>query len=218
MKYIIGNWKANKQFDEARAWIEQFGKFDFSKLTEDSQIIICPPYPFIAYYSEKIASLAHVSIGSQDLSRFDEGAYTGEITARSLSGIAKYAIIGHSERRSYFNESPDMLAEKAYKAKSAGIEPIFCVRGTDDPIPHGVKMIAYEPVAAIGTGQNEPVESIIAMKQKLKLTPDMAFIYGGSVNEKNSNVYLANPDIDGVLVGGASLDPIRFFEIATSCT
>jgi triosephosphate isomerase (TIM) len=100
------------------------------------------------------------------------------------------------------------------QALSHGITPVYCVRDENDPIPPGVKIVAYEPVAAIGTGQNEPPEQTVAMKKKMKLPNDVVFIYGGSVNETNAGEYFATGEIDGFLIGKACLDPKQFIEIA----
>ena len=189
MKYIIGNWKANKDFSQTKQWTDKFLTFDFSGLTDKLRIIICPPYPFIPYLFEQTKDISVIKIGSQDLSVYYEGAYTGEVPAKSLLGITKYAIIGHSERRHYFSESQHVLNNKVHQAFAHHIEPIFCVRGNDDPIPDGTKIIAYEPTSAIGTGENESVATILDVKQTLKLNSHHLFIYGGSVNEKNAHLF-----------------------------
>lgn len=216
MKYIIGNWKANKNLDEAKHWIATFSSFDFKIVQNNVTIIICPPYPFISFLKEKTAGLPFIKIGSQDISVYYQGAYTGEVTAHSLSGLADYSIIGHSERREHFKETNQALFSKVDHAKKTNIEPIFCVRDENDPIPLAAKIITYEPVYAIGTGKNESIDNVLLMKEKLKLSENALFIYGGSVTETNAHQYLQNPDIDGVLPGGASLDPQRFYNIVLS--
>jgi triosephosphate isomerase len=218
MKYIIANWKANKNIEEANRWINSFLKNDFSKIRNKVAIIICPPSPFIPFLKEKVKKYPFIKIGAQDLSRFEGGAYTAEVTAKTLFGLINYVIIGHSERRKYFNENTKILFEKFVLAKKNGIEPLFCIRNKKDSIPLQTKFVVYEPIYAIsngsGQGSNEPLEKVLTMKKILKLDNHVNFIYGGSVNEKNANQYLKNKEIDGVLVGGASLNPDKFYKIA----
>ena len=98
-------------------------------------------------------------------------------------------------------------------AKKYQIEPIFCLRNENDPIPAGIQIVAYEPVYAIGSGDNEPVEKVLAVKQKLKLSKNTVFLYGGSVNKNNISSYLHRQEIDGLLIGSASLTAKEFHDI-----
>lgn len=216
MKYVIGNWKANKNLDEAKHWINAFLSFDFKLVQNNVTIIICPPYPFIPLLKENTVRFPFINIGSQDVSLYYQGSYTGEVTAHSLSGLADYAIIGHSERREHFKEANQALFSKVEHANKTNIKPIFCVRGENDELPRDIRIVAYEPVSAIGTGQNDSVDNILDMKEKLKLPENTIFIYGGSVTEENAHQYLIRPEIDGVLPGGASLDPHQFYNIVLS--
>ncbi|OGK12199.1 hypothetical protein A3C98_04320 [Candidatus Roizmanbacteria bacterium RIFCSPHIGHO2_02_FULL_37_15] len=211
MKYFIANWKANKNLDEANQWIEKY----LSLPVTDQQyiVIICPPYPLLYPLKEKIKNRKNIYLGSQDLSIFEAGTYTGEVTAKSLSGLIDYSIIGHSERRKYFNESEESLFQKVHLAKKYNIKPIYCVRDENDKIPNLVQIVAYEPVYAIGSGSNEPVERVLEMKQKIHFPNESFFLYGGSVNKDNARTYLESPQIDGFLIGGTSLNPIEFHKI-----
>ncbi len=211
MKYIIGNWKANKNSVEVTHWTDIF-KNEYTP-REEIAFAVCPPSPFISYLQQTLKGLKNVFVGAQTLASVEQGSYTGETTAKTLQGIASFAIVGHSERRKHFHESDEDLAQKVLFAKKYGIEPIYCIRDEKDPIPAEVKFIAYEPVAAIGTGQNEPPERVIEMKKKMSLPKNCVFIYGGSVNEKNSASYLATGEIDGFLIGKASLDAHQFLSI-----
>lgn len=217
MKYIIANWKANKNYTEAEEWIISFLKYDFTHIKKNTQIVICPPSPFIPLLKYKIKSYPFVKIGAQNVSCFESGTYTGEVTVKTLFGLVDYVILGHSERRKYFNETDKVLFRKFVLAKKNGIEPLFCIRDENDAIPAQVKFVVYEPIYAIstGTGQgnNEPLEKVLAMRKILKVDETFKFIYGGSVNEKNAAYYLENDEIDGILGGGASLDPQRFYKI-----
>jgi triosephosphate isomerase len=212
MKYILGNWKANKNFTEMKQWIYTFMR----EYRAESNVMlgVFPPLPFVSYMQGKLKDCRNVFVGSQTISSFEKGSYTGEVTATTLEGVVSYSIIGHSERRKVFGETNAQLAEKVEQALAHGITPVYCVRDENDPIPPGVKIVAYEPVAAIGTGQNEPPEQTVAMKKKMKLPNDVIFIYGGSVNEKNAGEYFATGEIDGFLIGKACLDPKQFIEIA----
>lgn len=211
MRYFIANWKANKYLNEALQWID---KFLTSPLRSDHvKVVLCPPYPLIIPLKEKIKHTKNVYLGAQDISSFESGSYTGEVTAKSLLGLVDYVIVGHSERRKYFNENYETLFKKTHLAKKYGIEPIFCLRDAKDQIPDDVKMLAYEPVYSIGTGKNEDLQKTLEVKNKLNLKESMVFLYGGSVNKNNASSYLDSPEIDGFLVGGASLDPTEFFKI-----
>lgn len=214
MKYIIGNWKANKNFDEIKEWVDIFLK-SFRARPQVS-VIICPPYPFISYLNEKLAGLSNIFIGAQTISSIESGSYTGEVTVKSLAGMVRYVIIGHSERRIAFKETNEDLALKTFQARKYGIEPIYCVRDEKDFIPEHVKYVTYEPVSSIGTGQNESLEKILEMKNRLILPKDTVFLYGGSVNENNVKEYLLSGQIDGFIIGGASLDVNQFMRIINS--
>lgn len=195
-----------------KQWIYTF-KREY-RAHENVTLGIFPPLPFISYVQGKLKDCRNVFVGSQTLSSFEKGSYTGEVTATTLEGVASHSIIGHSERRKTFGETDEQLAEKVKQALDHHITPVYCVRDEKDPIPVGIKFVAYEPVAAIGTGQNEPPEQTSAMKAKMKLPKDVVFIYGGSVNEKNAFDYFATKEIDGFLIGKACLDPVQFLAIA----
>jgi len=212
MKYFIANWKANKNFDEVKSWLDGF--FKLYKDNKDTIVIICPPFPFITLIKDKISNFENLKLGSQDLSLFEQGAYTGEVSAKTLQGLIEYVIIGHSERRKNFGESNEAIHQKITLAKKYKIEPIFCIRDQNDlQDKEMIKIVAYEPVYAIGTGNNEPLDKVIQSKEKLNLPSNTVFLYGGSVNENNAKDYLQSDEIDGFLVGGASLNPERFYKI-----
>lgn len=212
MKYILGNWKANKNFTEMKQWIYTFMREYHPQ--QNVVVGVFPPMPFVSYAQGKLKDCKNVFVGAQTISSFEKGSFTGDVTATTLEGVVGYSIIGHSERRKIFGETDAQLADKVVQALAHGITPIYCVRDENDPIPNGVKFVAYEPVAAIGTGQNEPPEQTVAMKKKMNLPKDCIFIYGGSVTEKNAGEYFTTGEIDGFLIGKASLDPKQFVEIA----
>lgn len=220
MKYIIGNWKAHKTIQEATDWITTFK----SLLETDTQtldklknnnvtVILCPPFHLLSLFQQLTQSIPNFSLGVQTVSSHGEGAFTGEVTAHSLQGLAEYAIVGHSERRKYFTESSTDIQSKIEQCTINGIKPILCIRGNTDAIFPEAKFVAYEPQESIGTGNNAPVDQVLALKTQLSLLPDMKFIYGGSVNEQNMNDYVLHGEIDGVLPGSASLVANEFFSM-----
>ncbi len=216
MRYFIANWKANKNINEALLWIDVFLKQQRSSWSNSVRIVICPPYPLLYPLSEKIKKMKNIYLGVQNLSIFDNGSFTGEVTAKMVEGLVQYSIIGHSERRKYFSETEDQIEKKIIQAKKHHIEPILCVRDENDKIFPQAKIVAYEPIYAIGTGLNEPPEKVLVKKQRLNLQSNTIFLYGGSVNETNIEKYLATDQINGFLVGNASLDPLKFAKIINS--
>lgn len=208
---IIANLKANKTWDEIKNWLNVVG-------TQTSEvpgtIIFCPPSPFLAAAAQQIKSQnLKIKLGSQDISRFENGPYTGEITAGQIADLVNYSIIGHSERRQNFSENNKILEAKVVNAQKVGIEPIFCIQGESTPIPQGVKVVAYEPVFAIGTGNPDTPENARSVAKNLKTKSDYIVIYGGSVTKANVKSFFQNEILEGVLVGGSSLNPDDFVQI-----
>lgn len=221
MKYIIGNWKAYKTYPEAKEWMNQFKshlqkKKDIQSMLENQKrsIIICPPYPYLSYFFEETENMPYVHIGSQDVSLCNIGKHTGEVPAGIIQSMASYAIIGHSERRSIQIETDDEIETKLSEAKAHNIEPVLCVRGKSDTLFDFVRFVAYEPVEAIGTGNSTPVSDVVDVKNQLLLPSEAVFLYGGSVTRDNCGEYLSSSEIDGLLIGSASLDPEHFLDIA----
>lgn len=211
----------------------------------DQIAIICSPY----IHLNSLAKLGGdvVKIGAQNCHQNDSGAYTGEISATMIKSVGcEYVIIGHSERRQYFAESNELLAQKAVKALENGLTPIFCIGETLDERNNGSYfdvlkaqleqgvfglsaddfskvVIAYEPVWAIGTGltatsdQAQEVHAYIrkeiAARYNSEIAADTTILYGGSCNPKNAAELFAQPDIDGGLIGGASLKSRDFVDI-----
>ncbi|MDP3987891.1 MAG: triose-phosphate isomerase family protein [Candidatus Levybacteria bacterium] len=215
--FIVANWKANKTEEEAINWFSKFKessaleKIDF----EHKEVVICPSYhllPVVYDYIKK--NQLPLRVGSQDISQFGKGAYTGETPSSLIYSYITFSIIGHSERRKYFGENDEILQKKVSMALSAVLLPIFCVENSKMLIPQGVKIVAYEPAEAIGSGKPDTPENAdnVALDIKRKST-DVSVLYGGSVNAANVSSFTKMPNIDGVLVGGASLDPLDFFNI-----
>jgi len=217
MKYFIANWKTNKTYKQSVEWMETFLH---NYIPNNNKVIICPPYPFISALKEMTSKSTNLFIGSQDISLFEKGTYTGEVSAFNLSDLITYSIIGHSERLKYMNESIKISFQKSQLAHKYGFTRFYCVKDEKDPFPADVEFVCYEAIDAIstgdGNGNNLPLSQILDLKKKLTLQPNTGFIYGGSVNENNSREYIASPEIDGILIGGASLDPKRFLTIINS--
>jgi triosephosphate isomerase (TIM) len=212
--FIAGNWKSNKTFTEARLWVSKFSAniADIASGSIQVPIVVCVPYTTLAGMNQEMkqASLS-ILLGAQNISKFDAGAYTGEVTGGMIKEFADWVIIGHSERRKYFGETDADLSVKVEKAHAAGLKVIFCVPDDTTPIPAGAEVVAYEPVWAIGTGKTDTPQNansvIASIKQK---TGAQTVLYGGSVTGDNVASFVSQPAIDGVLPGGASLDPDKF--------
>ena len=224
MKYFIANWKANKNIVTATEWINEFAQLIntnptvFQKLNNhEIEIIICPPFPLIFPVKEMLKSFPNILLGSQDLSSFEDGTFTGEVTGNNLNNLVRYSIIGHSERKKNNHESLETDLKKVINAKKYNIEPIFCVADTSISIPDDINFVCLEPPNAIskgdGRGNYLSAISIVHDKALMNLPKTTKFIYGGSVNEDNVQEYLESIEIDGFLSGGASLDAKHFFKI-----
>lgn len=205
-----------------------------------AEIIVCVPYIDL-FYTLLEAQQTNIHVGAQNVFYEDKGAYTGEVSAAMLKSInTEYVIIGHSERRRYFNETDEIVNKKARKALENGLKPIICVGETLEEKEQGKAIevitnqvakalkdltikdlsntiIAYEPIWAIGTGKTATKEdaesSIKSIREKIKSifnTDDVSILYGGSVKPENAKELFSMPNIDGALVGGASLKADSF--------
>lgn len=243
---IAGNWKMYKTKDDAMAFIYAVNLSVPDKEVVES--VICAPAIFLRDLVKREGE--NVRIGAQNMHFADEGAYTGEISAAMLKSYGvDYCIIGHSERRAYFNETDETVNKKLISAINHDIIPIVCVGEsleireagtTDDVVKKQVEkaylnvdaeealktVIAYEPIWAIGTGKtatpeqaNETIMAIRRVIAKLynhEVADQIRILYGGSVNVKNVDSLLSMSDIDGALVGGASLDPQSFLTLVNA--
>ncbi len=216
--FIVANWKSHKTTKEIEDWFEKFHSGIKSIELMDKSIIICPPQTLLSKTKQLIEKYQLTySIGSQNVSPFDEGAYTGEISAKQIKEFANYTIIGHSERRTYFHEDYEMLSKKVSQAKACGVTPIFCIQGKSTTLPSGIEIVAFEPVDAIGTGNPDTPEDAERVAGEVKVSHNTPYIlYGGSVTGDNVHSFTEQPSINGVLVGSASLDPQEFLEIISN--
>lgn len=210
--FIAGNWKSNKVTSEAEAWIHAF-----NATSENITIAICAPFTLLPGLKALVeASGKPLVLAAQNISPFGEGAYTGEITGKQIKEFADWVIVGHSERRKHFGETDEMLAQKVLQAKSAGLKVIYCVPNEHTAVPPGVEVVAYEPVWAIGTGKTDTPENANTVITAIKAKTQAAIvIYGGSVTADNVASFIAQPAIDGVLPGGASLNAEQFAALIT---
>jgi triosephosphate isomerase (TIM) len=239
-KLIVGNWKMNGTARQAatlaQAISREAGQID------KCQLVICPPLVHLSL----VSGLRNLKIGAQDCSPYPNGAYTGDVSAAMLaeSGCS-YVILGHSERRQYYHETSELVSQKAVQAHKSNLITIICVgetesereagretevvgRQLEQSLPScataGNTVIAYEPVWAIGTGKTATPEDAGVMHQfirrklleRLAGAENMPILYGGSMKPQNAQDLLATPNVDGGLIGGASLDPGQFLGIARS--
>lgn len=212
--WIVANWKDNKNIAEALAWVDQVGPEIPGK--ENLKVVVCPT--FICIEEVKKAVLVgnyHLIVGSQDLSSYDAGEYTGEEAAKILKDVVDLSILGHSERRQNFNETDEMVVKKVEQARQYNIEPLVCCQDENTLVPEGVKLVAYEPVFAIGTGIADTPDNAnaVAGKLKNKYGSDLEVLYGGSVTSENAKAFLHQENISGLLIGKSSLDAQEFIKI-----
>ncbi len=241
---IAGNWKMNKTLSETRAFAEEFkpllGKHKWC------DVVLCVPFVNIPG-AVRLFKDTRVSIGAENVHFDNSGAFTGEVTAAMLKEVGvKYVIIGHSERREYYNETDFTVNKKVKATLAAGLHPIVCVGEsleqrelgvTTELITYQVKcalagldaaqvrktVIAYEPLWAIGTGKTataeqagevcQTIRAIIRKEFGARVARAVTIQYGGAMNAKNAAELLAQPDVDGGLIGGASLKASDFMQI-----
>lgn len=242
-KVIAGNWKMNMFPDETIKMIEEL-----APLVEgaQSEVILCVPFTDL-FYALLTAQNTNIKIGAQNMHWEENGAYTGEVSAKMLKSIGvEYVILGHSERRQYFNETDETVNKKLKKAFEVGLNPILCVGETleereagkaNEIVTNQIRkafegitnvqaiktIIAYEPIWAIGTGKTATAEDannmIYNIRQEMsnlygQMTAQRVIIqYGGSVKASNCKELFSTSDIDGALVGGASLNADEFAKI-----
>ena len=208
-KLIVANWKQNKTLDEAVAWAREFvGLWDGK--SGAVLPIICPPTPFLPELAG-ILRPANVALGVQDVSAFSDGAHTGYVGVNQMKGLADYAIVGHSERE----EGREVVVQKASTCLEAGITPIVCFKSPDQYKKIEGAIYALEDPENISQGgvyrpkALTEVEELLG-KARTFFGSESKLLYGGSVNDQNAGELASIPDLDGVLVGNASLNPSTF--------
>ena len=236
---LAGNWKMHGTAKTAAKLAA-----DLANSSGDCpELIVFPPYVCIPAVVTELLVARNIAIGAQNISHHSEGAYTGEISGKMLSDIGcSHVLVGHSERRTNCSESNELVAEKFAAAKRSGLVPILCVgetleqrqQGRElqviksqlDAVIDGVGLevvcdaiVAYEPVWAVGTGETATPEQAQQVHSFIRAElgsggTDTQILYGGSINADNAAALFAQPDLDGGLVGGASLEAEHFINIA----
>jgi triosephosphate isomerase len=241
---IVGNWKMNKTVTESIALVRDL--LELINDYDEAEVVICPPFTSLWVVRELVQD-TNIGLGAQNIYFQNDGAFTGEISAKMLQNIGcDYVILGHSERREYFQESSQIVAKKVSQAIRFGIKPIICVgerlseRESEktkevikeelEPIFTAINVqfasniiIAYEPIWAIGTGKsatshdaNETIKYIRTLLEReynTAVSQQIKILYGGSVNGENIKSLMTESDIDGALVGGASLKAESFTKL-----
>lgn len=223
MRYlIVANWKLNKTISEAIEWLKEFGIQKTEFRSQNVKIVVCPSFTVLSELQRELKKTKlPIKLGAQNVSQFEKGQYTGEVSAGMLQGLVNYVIIGHSEIRKHFGETDQIISEKAKQCEKYGITPILCASNLDQL--RGCEkakdlVVAYEPLEAISTeGEFHPDDpdhaNEIAGKIKEIIGSKNRVLYGGSVHKDNVKYFAARKNIDGLLVGQASLDAERFVEI-----
>ena len=240
---IAANWKMNKDIKEAVSFISEFKVL--IKNIKNVEIVICPPFTSL-HEAQKLIKNTKIKLGAQNMHFEKEGAFTGEISPLMLKSIVEYIILGHSERRQYFNDSDVLINKKIKSALENKLKPILCIGETleqrnnnetmetiKNQLMNCVKnisneemkdiVIAYEPIWAIGTGKNATPEQAEEVHKFIRglltdiynknISKNIRIIYGGSVKPNNIEELMAMKNINGALVGGASLDAKSFADI-----
>lgn len=215
---LIANWKANLGLREVEEWLKRATP-KLNYLNEVS-IVLCPNFISLPFVAEKLIG-TNLFVGAQNISQFTHGAYTGEVTVEMLKGLVRYCIVGHSERRKYFSEDNHLIAKKVKLLEEYKIKPIICLENSvdaeelSDLVKSREIVVAYEPTFAIGSGVAETPVNAQKMAQTIKhyFGEGTPVIYGGSVTNDNINSFLEQKDIQGSLVGGASLNPEDFVSL-----
>jgi triosephosphate isomerase len=243
---IAGNWKMNTTYDEAMDLIEELvDGLENREEIEGLDVVLCPPFLWLFPAAEYLEDTG-LLLGAQNCNALDRGAFTGEISAAMLADQCSYVIVGHSERRTHYGETDEVVAQKAVAALRHGLRPIICVGEglaerdagqTDAVIARQVDavfaaidagqveecVVAYEPVWAIGSGRAADgaeanrvaalIRATIAGRFGAERAAEVRVQYGGSVTDANIAEFIGQPEIDGALVGGASLKSDAFIHL-----
>lgn len=209
--WIVANFKSNKNIQQALEWLGYVGP----ELKKSSvKVVVCPTFVCLSEIKKAVMVAGYpILIGAQDISRFDVGAYTGEVAGKLISEFADLVLVGHSERRQNFQETDEIISGKITQAKNSQIKPLLCVQNENTAVFGSVELVAYEPIFAIGTGHPDTADNASKVAGLLKKDRQIQVLYGGSVHSKNAEEFLVQESIDGLLVGRASLDPEEFLKI-----
>lgn len=221
---IVANWKSFKNPQEAQKWLANLAilyrlkPFEFM-----NNIILCAPFLDLPTLKEEIGKLQpelDFVLGAQNIALEEKTPQTGETSPAMLIDLVSFVMIGHSERRTCFNETPEMVNKKIKICVDNGLKIIVCVSNLEDTqkvadeFPDYNELILYEPLSAIGSGQiDNPAKANDMAREIKKIFKNSQVLYGGSVKGENIKLFLQEPEIDGVAIGGASLEPDSFLEI-----
>ncbi|MFM7709814.1 MAG: triose-phosphate isomerase [Ferruginibacter sp.] len=245
-KIAAANWKMNLTLTEAMDLTHALLPATES-LLEHQQVLLAVPFPYLIPVRDALHHHTAIQVCAQNVAATKNGAYTGEVSASMLSGLGvSFAIVGHSERRLYYHETPDILAQKVDRLLEELITPVFCCGEPLDIREAGTQnamvesqlrdslfhlsadalqkiIIAYEPIWAIGTGKTASsdqaqemhahIRGVIAKTYGVAIANDLSILYGGSVKASNATELFGKSDVDGGLVGGASLQATEFVSI-----
>ncbi len=246
-KIVVGNWKMNKNYTDALWLVSEIATMVRDEVLSDVEVVLAPPFVYSYSVQKLIESYKNISLGAQNCSQHPAGAYTGEISAEMLASIkTKYVIIGHSERREYFEENSEIIAQKVSICLENALIPIFCCgenldlreddayfdfikRQIGESLFHLSKeqfssvVIAYEPIWAIGTGKtatsaqaqevHQFIRKVVFDKYGAEIAENLSVLYGGSCKPDNAKELFSCPDVDGGLIGGASLKSRDFTDV-----
>ena len=238
IRLVAGNWKMHGGRETNQSLLDALMKGVGAK--PGVQCAVCPPFPFLAQVGERLRG-SPIALGAQTASEHAQGAYTGEVSAAMLAELGcRYVIVGHSERRQLYGESDAQVAAKFAAVRAAGLAPILCLgetlaqreAGQTEAVVErqlaavtgkhalGDAVLAYEPVWAIGTGRTATPEQAQAVHGFLrsKVGAETRILYGGSVKAQNAAAIFAMPDVDGGLIGGASLVAGEFLAILAAAS
>lgn len=203
MKICVANFKAELTLFEILEWLSEFKSIFRNK--EEVQLILCPPTIYLPIFKKELDN-SMVSLGAQDISQYEVGKFTGEVTGKMVKDYAQYVLLGHSERRKYLKESKEIIQHKIIQANKNALKVILCLENPED-YQGQFYALAYEPTSAIGTGKPEDSVSSYAKMKNLRkgfLSTVNYSLYGGSVASDNVKEYTQS-GFSGVLVGKASL-------------
>ncbi len=220
-KLIVANWKMNPASQKEA--LELFDAVKSGVENSAADVVICPPFVYLPL-------LKGMALGAQNISLQEKGAFTSQISAAQLKDLGvEYVIVGHSESRKNLHETDEEISLKIKAAQEAGLKVVLCVGENEGEDKNAVLekqlagisnvIIAYEPIWAIGTGKNcgiEETKASVALIKKILGDETVMVLYGGSVKAENASDYLKNGEVDGLLVGGASLDAQGFTSIVKS--
>lgn len=246
-KIVAGNWKMYKSYQQGQELASEVAHMVQDEVHGEVLVVLGTPFIHLHSVARLVSGVPRIGLAAQNCHQAKEGAYTGEVSAQQVASTgARYVILGHSERRQYFDEGASLLFDKLKAALEAGLTPIFCIGETKDireagnhnafvrgqvadvlykltPEEMDKVVIAYEPVWAIGTGLtaspqqaqdiHKEIRTSLAEHFGAQIAEDTSILYGGSVKAANAAELFAQPDIDGGLVGGASLQSREFADI-----